>query len=310
MASVRTFACFGTACTVRLDGDVEPARAAARLEDAERTLLDWHARFSRFEPGSELSRLNADPRATVPASPTMVHFVLAARAAAELTGGLVDPTLVAEIERAGYVGELGERPPLREALALAAARTPGTPRPERRWNALAADPRAGTVTRPPSVRLDSGGIAKGLFADLLGARLRDEEAWVVDCGGDLRLGGTAALGRPVDVRSPFDPEQVLHRFVLVDGGVATSSIGHRSWLGADGRPAHHLLDPGSGRPAYTGVVQVTALAPTGAEAEARAKAALLAGPEEAERWLAHGGVVVLDDGSHRVRGGALAGRHP
>jgi len=32
----------------------------------------------------------------------------------------------------------------------------------------------------------------------------------------------------------------------------------------DARPAHHLLDPRTGRPAYTGVVQATALAPTAA----------------------------------------------
>lgn len=299
MAAVRTFACFGTTCAVRLD---EPGDAdtAARLEDAERTLLDWHERFSRFEPASELSRLNADPRATVAATPTMVRFVAAARAAAELTGGLVDPTLTGELEQAGYAGELGERLELARALALAPPRRPGRARPERRWASLAADPAAGTVTRGVGVRLDSGGVAKGLFADLLGARLAEREAWVVDCGGDLRLGGTAGLGRPVDVRSPFDPAAVLHRFVLAAGGVATSSIGDRAWLDGAGRPAHHLLDPATGRPAFTGVVQATALAPAAAEAEARAKAALLAGPEAAAGWLPHGGLVVHDDGATQL----------
>ena len=34
------------------------------------------------------------------------------------------------------------------------------------------------------------------------------------------------------------------------------------------------------------------------EAEARAKAAVLAGPDAAAGWLPHGGVVVFDDGSH------------
>ncbi len=296
---MRTFPCFGTTCSVRLDGE-DGQDAELLLEDAERTLLDWHARFSRFEPGSELSRLNADPWETVPATLTMVRFVLAARAAAELTGGLVDPTLGDEIERAGYVGELGERLELARALVLAPKRRPAAARPQRRWSTLAADPETGTVSRAVGMRLDSGGIAKGLFADLLGARLARREAWVVDCGGDLRVGGTAGLGRPVDVRSPFDPAVVLHRFVLATGGVATSSIGDRAWLDPEQRPAHHLLDPATGRPAFTGVVQVTALAPSAAEAEARAKAALLSGPEAAERWLPHGGVVVPDDGSPRI----------
>jgi thiamine biosynthesis lipoprotein len=47
-------------------------------------------------------------------------------------------------------------------------------------------------------------------------------------------------------------------------------------------------------------VQATAIAPTALEAEARAKAAVLGGPEQAARWLPHGGVVVLDDGSHQI----------
>ncbi len=77
--------------------------------------------------------------------------------------------------------------------------------------------------------------------------------------------------------------------------MATSGIGRRSWLDGRGRPAHHLLDPATGRPAYTGVVQVTALAPTALEAEIRAKAAILAGPDRAREWLPDGGVVVYDD---------------
>jgi len=44
-------------------------------------------------------------------------------------------------------------------------------------------------------------------------------------------------------------------------------------------------------------VSATALAPTAAEAEARAKAALLAGPWDAREHLRHGGALVLDDGA-------------
>jgi hypothetical protein len=45
------------------------------------------------------------------------------------------------------------------------------------------------------------------------------------------------------------------------------------------------------------VVQVTAFAPTGVEAEALSKAALLSGAERAMSWLPHGGLVVYDDAS-------------
>jgi FAD:protein FMN transferase len=93
---------------------------------------------------------------------------------------------------------------------------------------------------------------------------------------------------------------MLHAFEVAAGGVATSGIGRRSWLDARGPAAHHILDPATGRPAFTGIVQATALAPTALDAEVRAKAALLSGPEGAAAWMPHGGVIVLDDGSHRV----------
>src|SRR5205085_12531750 len=118
----------------------------------------------------------------------------------------------------------------------------------------------------------------------------------VDCGGDLRFGGRT---RRLEVTDPFGGP-VRHVFGVTDGAAATSGIGKRSWRDADGRPAHHLLDPSTGRPAFTGIVQATALAPTAVEAETLAKAALLSGPGGARRWLAHGGLIVFDDGSHAV----------
>ena len=276
-------------------GDADHAVAEAR-----RQLLLWHQQFSRFEPDSELSRLNDDRRATVPVSPLMRRVVESGIRAAQSTGGLVDPTLGTAIERAGYRGHLAAPGiGLRAALALAPMRAPAGPSRSAGWRVITADRRAGTVTRSPGIKLDPGGIAKGVFADELASMLAAYDAFVVDCAGDLRLGGSSGPAREVHVESPFDGS-TLHTFVLAAGAAATSGIGRRSWIGPDGRPAHHLLDPATGRPAFTGVVQATALAPTGTEAEALSKAALLSGAAGAERWLGHGGVVVLDDGRVRV----------
>jgi thiamine biosynthesis lipoprotein len=68
-------------------------------------------------------------------------------------------------------------------------------------------------------------------------------------------------------------------------------------------PAHHLLDPSTGRPAWTGLAGVTALAPTALEAETLAKAAFLAGPAGARRRLARrGGLLLHEDGSCEIAG--------
>jgi thiamine biosynthesis lipoprotein len=301
------FPCFGSTCSVFVIADAQ-ADATLAVAGARRQLLGWHERFTRFEPTSELMLLNQDPRWEVPVSPLMARFVDAVLNAAELTEGLVDATLLTELQDAGYRDDLPGGVSLRKALRLAPPRKPARPSPAARWRSLSVDLDANVVWRPPGLKLDSGGLAKGLFADVLAGSLDGHRSFAVECAGDLRLGGRGAGPRTVLVESPFDG-QVLHTFALRDCGVATTGIGKRSWLDERGHPAHHLLDPSTGRPAYTGVVQATAIAPTAVEAEARAKAAVLSGRENASDWMPHGGVLVCDDGSTAVvRGGTGNGQ--
>jgi thiamine biosynthesis lipoprotein len=296
---IERFACFGSHCTVLVSGADATHSASAAALAARRSLELWHEQFSRFLPDSELSRLNADRRREVPVSPLLARLVAAVGAAGRLSGGLVDATLIEPLQAAGYEHDLGEPLELARELAPAPARKPASASPARAWSKLEVDLRSGVVTRPPGLQIDSGGLAKGLFADVLAARLARHRSFAVDCAGDLALGGHAGAARRVEVESPLDGS-VLHTFELRSGGVATSGIARRSWLDGDGRPAHHLLDPASGRPAFTGIVQATALAPSALEAEIRAKCALLAGPRTARAQLPHGGVVVLDSGAHLV----------
>jgi thiamine biosynthesis lipoprotein len=296
----RSFACFGGTVTVHVRAE-EEARSAAAVEQARRFLLDAHEQLSRFLPDSELSRLNRDPRPDVPATPLLRSLAAAVAIAGANSGGLVDATLLAEIESAGYRESLGEQAPVPLAAALAGhdGRAPASPHRASRWRLVGADEDAGTVVRPAGVAIDSGGIAKGLLADLLTTELGEFPAYAVDCCGDVRIGGSAALERRVLVDNPFGGEPV-HELRLHEGAAATSGIGRRCWLDPDGRPAHHLLDPSSGEPAFTGIVQATALARTALLAETRAKAALLSGPEQAGAWLPEGGVLVHDDGETEV----------
>jgi thiamine biosynthesis lipoprotein len=305
-----SFACFGGQCTVIVADRDRSADAVAAAAMAKRALLHWHERFSRFLPDSELSRFNRNPRDHVTVTPLLGRLVEAALTASRDTGGLVDATLGAEIERAGYRSSLeGEGIPLEVALALAPPRAPARPSPADPAQRITFDPATSQVTRGTGTRLDPGGVAKGVFADELAAMLDGFDAFAVDCAGDICLGGRARLARPIHVTSPFDGAQ-LRTFQLRDGAIATSGIGKRSWLDADAHPAHHLLDPRTGRPAYTGVVQATAMAPTAAQAEVLAKAAVLSGPDHATHWLRYGGMFVRDDGSYELLEPAGAAASP
>jgi thiamine biosynthesis lipoprotein len=280
-----TFRALGTDVRVIVTG----GGARATVAGARRLILGYHARLSRFLPASELCALNADPRPVVPASALLRSAVRAGLWAAERSDGLVDPCLLDALEAAGYARSYEPSGPV--PLPSGPPR-PAQPHPERRWRAVRVDDEAGAIARPPGLRLDLGGSGKGHAADLLAERLARFAHWVVDCGGDIRVGGS----REVEIAHPLRPEPAA-RVHVRDGAVATSSVVARVWRTPDGGRAHHLLDPRTGRPAWTSLLTATAFAPTTLEAETLAKVALLSGPAGARRVLAgNGGVLVHPDG--------------
>jgi thiamine biosynthesis lipoprotein len=298
----RVFRAMGTEIRVLVGGrrDSRLAEPDAVLAAVEDELVEFDLRLSRFRPASELSRFNEDPRDEVPASALLRGAVRAGVWAAQRTGGLVDPTLLAPLVRAGYAASWsGTRSvALAEALAGAPPRAPARPDPRAGWRSIRVLDEAGVIRRPPGLEFDPGGIGKGLAADIVAGRLAAYGRYAIDCGGDLRVGGSDPGGEPIEieVRHPVTGA-AADVFAIRRGAVATSGIDTRLWLRADGRYAHHLIDPATGDPAWTGLVCATARASTALEADALAKAALLSGQRGARDLLAeHGGLLVLDDG--------------
>ena len=288
------------------------------LEAADRErafVLDFAHRLSRFAPDSELSLLNRDGRLAVPASRLLRAGVAAGVWTAERSHGLVEPTLVQAIRRAGYETSLDGVAPasLREALVAAPPRRPARPDRRSRWREIVIDDEAGLIVRPPGVMVDTGGTGKGLCADAVAYRLREYTRFVVDCGGDIAVGGVGAQLEPyaVEIEHPLTG-QSIGSINVACGGIATSGLNVRLWRTPDGRFAHHLLDPSTGEPAWTGLIGATARGDTALEAETLSKMALLSGPEGARRVLdAKGGVIIHDSGRAEAIGpieGEIPGR--
>jgi thiamine biosynthesis lipoprotein len=277
------------------------ARIAALRVQARLTRL--HQALTRFEPESELSRLNQRAGATVAVSPTMSEAIAAALYAAQISDGLVDPTLLPQLEQAGYAqSRVGLAPAdLATAVAAAPERRSARAHPASVWRNIELDAAAGTLRVPAGVRLDLGGSAKGMAVDIAARMLAHSSAFAVDAGGDIRLGGTDPSPRSVRIEHPLTGE-TAHELVRTSAAIATSGVRTRVWRTAEGY-AHHLIDPSRGTPAWTGVIQASALAPTALEAETLAKAALLLGPDHGHALLARrGGALVLDDGEFVLAG--------
>lgn len=302
----------------------DAVREAERALDQVQALFEGtEAVLSRFLPDSDLSRLNRSGGRPFAASPLLLRAVSEALAAACTTEGLFDPTVLRSLIAAGYDRSFDLLDPAGSKLVPAAVAqgpfghgvpgpaTPGaasgatgfpTVRTSASWRDVILDVRAGTITLPPGVGLDLGGIGKGWTIDRAAELLRTLENFVVDAGGDIYLAGTQANGSlwTVGIESPFDRGSDLAVLALRDRAVATSTTSRRRWQ-REGLEQHHIIDPRTGQPARSGVVSATVVAERVARAEVLAKAALLLGPEEGLDYLAREegaeGVLVLEDGS-------------
>ena len=97
---------------------------------------------------------------------------------------------------------------------------------------VAVDDQAGTITRPPGLMIDTGGTGKGLCADAVALRLASYTRFVVDCGGDIAIGGIGAQLKPYD-------DRVEHPLT----GEPIGSIKVASWRDRDVRPQRPHLAP-------------------------------------------------------------------
>lgn len=276
MLSSDCFVAMGSVNTVVVD-DSGALPAAMAIVQAQIREIDQVC--SRFRVDSELSRLNRHCCGEeVTLSPLLEKAIVAALQTAEMTCGLVDLTVGKCVEELGYTVSFRDLPKDGPALQFAA-------RPVVGWRALVYDPLAHTLRLPAGVSLDLGASGKAWAADRAATEVatRLGTSVAVDCGGDIAVRGPIRQGGwPVRVAPDVDAAN-WQDVVVFDGGLATSGTTARRWR-RGGVELHHIIDPGTGRPARTPWAMVSVAAATCVEANAAATAAVIMG-ERAPAWL-------------------------
>lgn len=298
---MRTWAADGTGLgtTTRVVvTDPRAAEPAARLLERQVAGLDGAA--SRFRDDSQLSAANRCAGRPVRIGVLLRDVLEECLRLAAATEGLVDPTVGAAVVAAGY-----DRPFDQLPATVGCAPVPGPVGGTWRDLHLEPDDDGAWLVVPAGCRLDLGAVAKAWLADRVAADAsRDLGCGVlVDLGGDLAAAGRPPVGGWL-VGMPEAAGDRTDEIVRLDeGGLATSGQGRRRWATHHG-PAHHVIDPRTGRPARTPWWTVTVHAQTCAEANAAATAAMvLAGA--APDWLAERGLparLVARDGTARLVG--------
>jgi len=247
------------------------------FEQARSFIETCAQRFTRFSSTSELSRLNQAAGTWFQASPEMFDLLKAAFDCYTTTAGLFDPSILPELEQAGYNRSIDEIRASEANDFWEAGIRPKLPP----FSAVELRAEDSSVHIPAGMRIDLGGIAKGWIAEKAARRLEKFSSnCAVNIGGDLFLIG-CPNGEPnweIALEDPRNPDNDLITLQVEPGAVATSSVAKRTWH-QNGVLQHHLIDPRSGVPAESRWISVTAFAPSGSAAEACAKAMLIGGSE-------------------------------
>ncbi len=267
-------------------------------EQATRGVADlfatWERALSRFQPDSELSRLNAQVGQPVVVSPLLLRVLTAALEAAEATRGIYDPTLLRQLVTLGYDRSFETLPRSLPATSTLVVGGGG-------WRGIQINRGKRLVTLPEGAQLDFGGIAKGMAVDAALDLLREQgvSAALVNAGGDLGVLGTPPALDHWPVQTPTG--EVV---ALLEGALATSGVGRRQWT-QGGQRRHHLIDPRTGASARSGLWSVTVAADRCMQAEVAAKTALILGPEAGATFLQHhrlSGLLIREDGTCSATG--------
>lgn len=278
------------------------------VDQARALLAELESRWSRFDADSELNALIA-AAGTGAVHVSQLTFGLVERMVHgwRHTAGAFDPTVADALVSAGYDRSFELLPP---ATGTASATVP-VPVPVPGCGGIELDRARLRIALPPGVRLDPGGIGKGLAADLVVAKLLRLGCTgaMAGIGGDIRVCGTPPEGSTWRAEvADAEGRRIAFR-LLGDGAVATSSTALRRWRAPGGHgDLHHVIDPRSGLPAQHDLVLVSVSARRGWWAEVLATAALASGPERGVLLLdEHGAEAVLADiaGRHRVVGRAF-----
>lgn len=268
--ATRTEFLLDTFVTVTLYGSDDEAI----LSGAMKLCAQYDAMLDRFSPQSQISLLNG-AAGPVRVDPELYLLLEKALHYCELSQGRYDITVAPVMDLWNFRGETN-RPPEPEAVAQALERV------DWRNVVLLGDD---TVRLDHGAQIDLGSIAKGYIADRLTGYLEERgvEGATVNLGGNVAAVGSKPGNKPfvIGVQKPFEErEEIVGTLEITDLSLVSSGVYERYFIGEDGALYHHILDATNGMPADPGLLSVTIISPSSADADAMSTLCFLLGPAE------------------------------
>jgi FAD:protein FMN transferase len=288
--STLTGGTMGTTYRIVLGKGLGGADASTLKDAVEARLAAVNKVMSTYDPVSELSRFNAS-RTTDPwpASEELRGVVRTALEVSRASGGAFDVTVGPLVDAWGFGsgGPRGQPPSVAELHRL-----------QGRVGYEKLEVVGGSLKKAhPELEVDLSGIAKGHAVDEVALLLeaRGLEDYLVEIGGEVRVRGLSAQGRPfrVGIEEPDAHRRAVHLALALESGSLATSGNYRNFSEHDGALVGHVLDPSTGRPTVHRLLSASVWHPSCAVADAWATALLVVGPDAALSLAEEAGLEAL-----------------
>lgn len=253
--------------------------AEAALDLAEARIRELESLWSVTDEGSEIYAANHSGGAAVSVSADTEELLRFALDMAGETSGALEPTIYPVLTAWGFTTDSYQIPAQEELDRLLKLVD---------YEAITLTDN--TVTVPDGMMLDLGAVGKGYAADETAAILRENgvESALLDFGGNILTVGSKPDGTPwrVGVRDP-DSDGTLGMLEVIDQSVVVSGGYEKYFVGEDGERYWHIIDPETGRPARSGLVQAAIVSQESRLCDALSTAIFVMGLDEAvDYWQA------------------------
>ncbi len=288
----------GTQCEAQFVCD-DSAIAQAFQDAAIAWVERFEARYSRFRPESEISRINdAAGKHETSVDIEMERILDVCASIWRMTNGILDVTMMPLMRLWNYRAaspQIPQRPAIDAARALVG------------WQKVQRRP--GSIFLPHvGMSIDLGGWGKEYAVDAVAELAREFgiESGLIDFGHDIRAWG-APIGKPawhVGLEDPAHPGTHRGSIALIDRAVASSGDYLRNFS-AGGRRFGHIIDPRTGEPVLNGCVQSTVIAPSCLQAGILSTTAFILGARSGVSFIQNSmqaeGLITTREAQHQTR---------
>lgn len=235
-----------TAIKIKVVSDLGTVTCRNLISDAFEQFNDVVKKFSRFDPNSELSKLNRNQEKDFKVSEELFFLINKGIDAANLSDGSFDPTIIDILEAYGYDAKK-DFSRLDDVIKVN-KEIEHIIKTRHSYKDIVMDKKNLTIRLQKNQRIDLGGVGKGYAIDLAANVLKKTKNFIINAGGDTYAKGFDEnnVKWSIGLTIPNNTDTIFGKVELDGYSLACSG----SWANRI-KFFHHLINPKSGRPDNT-----------------------------------------------------------